>query len=348
MKHYDPYRPMRFLLVLFVFFTSCKEYQTTLPKTSTSGTRKPPAILPVIDIPVDDPYFVETADTVSTHGPRSITRNLLQDRHGHYWLASWQGVMRYDGKQFTNITLKEGLRHFHVFSVLEDKNGHLWFGTIGGGVYRYDGTSFTCFTTTEGLANNWVQCMLDDNAGNIWFGTDNGVSRYDGHTFTNFTTQESLGGNSVNSMVQDKTGKIWFGTRGGDRGDVSYYDGKSFTPFMPREGLRFSNVRSIIEDKSGNIWIGGADGLYEYDGQSLKQVTKIFTGYILEDRTGNIWLCESAGDGMALSRYDGKSFTRIMSVSHGIFGMMEDKAGSIWFGTGQGVNRYDGKSVTGF
>src|SRR5690349_20581487 len=89
-----------------------------------------------------DPYFIESRDTFSTHGPQCIVRNMLQDKSGNYWLATWHGIIKYDGKIFTNYTLKDGLIHFHVTSCYEDKKGNLWFGTARGGVYCYNGKSF--------------------------------------------------------------------------------------------------------------------------------------------------------------------------------------------------------------
>jgi ligand-binding sensor domain-containing protein len=295
--------------------------------------------------PVEVPNFANAAHIFSTQGPHSITRTLLQDKHGILWFASWEGIIRYDGALFTNVTLKEGLQPFHVFSVLEDKRGSLWFGTIGGGVYRYDGKSFALFTAADGLASNVVMCMLEDRAGDIWFGTDHGVSRYDGRSFTNFTTRDGLSGDSVNSIAQDKAGQLWFGTYRG----VSRYAGGSIIEFTNTEKRSFRNVRSIIEDKAGHIWIGGQDGLDRYDGKSLTRHRTNFIGYILEDKKGNLWVSEGeiSGSHMTLSRYDGRSFTEIKSDKQ-IFGICEDRAGNIWFGTWKGVYRYDGKGVTSF
>jgi len=309
-----------------------------------------------------DPYFIETKDTVAKYGPQSITRNILQDKKGNCWFATWQGIMRYDGKVFTNFTLKEGLKHFHVFSVLEDKAGNLWFGTIGGGVYRYDGKSFRLFTMKDGLANNRVSSMLEDKSGNIWFGTDNGVSCYNGNSFTNFTNQfNPLLGKSVNSIVQDKSGKLWFGIRYGDEGNVICYDGRYFSNFTNKEKMLFTNVRSIKEDKNGNIWIGGQDGLFRYDGESLIKVSTDFVCYIFEDKMGNLWLSSGVIDtalgpnftlSNTLSRFDGKTFDKIIEKrekeNNQIFEITEDVAGNIWFGSGKGTFRYDGKSVVGF
>lgn len=289
---------------------------------------------------VEDPYFVETQDTVSTSGPFSITRNIMQDRNGIFWLATWQGIVSYDGQQYTNHTLKSGLRRFHVFSVLEDSSGNLWFGTIGGGVYRYDGKTFANFTTQDGIANNDVLCMMQDNAGNIWFGTDDGVSLYNGKSFTTFTTVDGIGGPSVNSIIQDKNGTLWFGTRYGMVSDVSQYDGKSFKLFSNPIGTPFSNVRSILEDKNGDIWIGGQTGLFRYNGQTITSVSTKFIGYIFEDMAGTIWLSLGDTNGMTLSRYDGKEITRV-SVGEQVFGITEDGAGEIWFGTVHGAVRFN-------
>ncbi len=286
-------------------------------------------------------------DTTAAYAPKSITRNVLQDRSGRFWFATWEGIISYDGKGFTNVTLNEGLEKFRVFSVLEDAAGVLWFGTITGGVYRCDGRSFVRYTTADGLPHNSILCMLQDDVGNIWFGTDSGASRYDGKSFTNFAIQDGPAIN-VNSMVQDSTGKIWFATRYGVESDLYSYDGRSFTPVQRTPGSRFWNVRSVIVDGSGTMWIGGQDGLVRYDGRSFAQISTHFIGYIFEDSAGALWLSEdSPGDGWTLKRSDGTSATTVATSSM-FFGITEDASDNIWFGTMDGIGRYDGKMVTRF
>lgn len=317
-------------------------------------------------------------------GPKSIVRTIKQDRKGNIWMASWEGVFKYDGKSFTNVTSKMSSARF--FSVLEDRKGNFWFASIGSGVYYYNGTSFRNFTTKDGLANDRVTHIYEDKAGNIWFGTEGGASRYDGKSFRNFkltgghsvTQSDSIQipvyqnqipegswmHNDVNAIIEDKTGKLWFGTRGYAR----VYDGKTFTTISPQEGKPFTNVRSIIKDNKGNIWLGGNDGLWRYDGKIFTNFTRKFVGYIYEDKKGNIWTSsESANDlsrvfaadraktaVWALSRYDEKTLsgkkTRVTEVTNKpmIFGILEDDKGSIWFGAFDGVHRYDGNNITSF
>ncbi|HOY08025.1 MAG TPA: two-component regulator propeller domain-containing protein [Saprospiraceae bacterium] len=333
-----------FLLPTLLLLTSCNN-DDAAKETPAHASSNIPAVPPAKNSPVGDPNFIVPRDTVSTQGPHSITRNVLQDRNGNMWLAGWDGIVGYDGKNFTNYTLKMGLQHFHVFSVLEDFAGNLWFGTIGGGVYRFDGQSFKLYTSADGLASNVVFCMLEDKSGNIWLGTDHGASRYDGNTFTNLTTQQGLKGTIVYTMEQDIAGTFWFGTQNG----VNRYDGSSFSEFKNKEGASFYQVRSIVEDKNGYIWIGSADGISRFDGKSLSVVSTTPASNFMEDKKGNFWFSgdEVEKDGMTLIRYDGRTFSNIKSDTQ-IFGITEDKAGNIWFGKVDGVCRYDGKSFVTF
>ncbi len=304
--------------------------------------------------------------------PTRITRNIIQDRKGNIWIASWEGIFRYDGKSFTNVTSKVSSARF--FSVLEDRKGNLWFGSIGSGVYYYNGKSFQNFTTKEGLAGNGVTSIYEDETGNIWFATESGASCYDGKSFRNFKMNEappataadsvhvsvyqhqlpedSWMHNDVNAIIEDKTGKLWFGTRGYAR----VYDGKTFTVITNKDGKAFANVRSIIKDKKGNIWLGGYDGLWRYDGNTFTNFTQKFVGYIYEDKKGNIWTSSvsSFGQGWALSRYDEKSLSdkkpTVTEITNKpmIFGVIEAFDGSIWFGSTDGVYRYNGNTITDF
>jgi ligand-binding sensor domain-containing protein len=304
----------------------------------------------------------ENKGKVTQEGPKSITRNIIQDTKGNIWIAAFDGVFRYDGKSFTNITFKVSSARF--FSVLEDRKGNLWFGSIGSGVYCYDGKSFENFTAKEGLLNNEVSSIYEDKKGNIWFGVSGGISCYDGKSFRNYIldtngihqdktgktfTNRQHGG--VNTIIEDKKGEFWFGTT-----DNAYiYNGKTFT-VANHNGKPFKNVRSIIEDKKGVIWLGGADGLWNYDGGRFTNFNNRFIGSIMEDREGNIWTSSGKDGtvGWSLSKYDGKTLSNKKPIlteianSPMIFGVLEANDGNIWFGEFTGVRRYDGKTITDF
>jgi len=346
-------QPICILLLAIVMTLSCNGQK----KTDVSREK----IKPLKDKQVSktkksdfDPFFTGTSTVDQSNGPKNITRNILQDKKGNYWLATWEGIIRYDGKVFINFTNKEELRRFRVFSLLEDQKGKIWFGTIGAGVYIYDGQTFINKTSKDGLVNNDVGCIYEDRKGNIWLGTRVGISLFDGKTFTNFTSKDGLADNDVNSIIEDQSGLFWIGARGA----ACTYDGKSFTQLNKPDGAPFTNVRSIIEDRSGNIWLGGNDGLWKSNNKIFTKVADNFTGYIYEDKQGNIWTSMASygnASEWSLMKFDAVtlnkeviSSTPILQEKNMFFGIIEDHEENIWLGTLKGVYRYDGHTFDDF
>lgn len=132
-------------------------------------------------------------------------RSILEDKNGRLWFGTQHhGVYKYvpaedrKGKKFLhagkasfiNFTEQTGASQSCIMSMIEDRNGNLWFCTDGEGAWRYDGTSFKNFNTKEGLLNNSVFSVVEDKEGNLWFGTRNvGLYRYDGKSFVSFSEQ---------------------------------------------------------------------------------------------------------------------------------------------------------------
>ena len=95
------------------------------------------------------------------------------------------------GKMFVTFTTEDGLQGNWVSSIMEDRQGTLWFGAAqpSTSVSRYDGTRFTA---EEGLVDSGVLSILEDRQGHLWFTTQTGVSRYDGERVTTFTYRERV------------------------------------------------------------------------------------------------------------------------------------------------------------
>ncbi len=258
--------------------------------------------------------------------------------------------------------VQDGLPSEVVLEMLQDRNGHLWFSTMGGGVCRYDGQSFTTFTTADGLAGDWVWPILEDRSGNLWFGTSNylfernkksrGVSRYDGDSFVTFTTADGLANNEVWTIEEDRQGRLWFGTGGG----VSRYDGDSFMTFTTADGLANNDILAIKEDRQGYLWIGTWDGVSRYDGDSFTTFTEadgLADDNVLsieEDRQGDLWIGTWGG---GMSRYDGQQFTTFTTANgladNTVFDSLEDQEGYLWSSAfPSGLNRYDSQRFRTF
>lgn len=205
---------------------------------------------------------------------------ITADSKGIFWIGTNKGISRFDGKKFstfsipgvpvkTSNTLYDEDR---IVSIVEDKNGNLWFGTDGFGICRFDGETFTNFTTEDGLCDNVIHELMADSKGNIWIGTFfGGLSMYDGNKFTNFTKEGRISGVEVSGFFEDKKGNIWFAA---ENNGVYRYDGNSFINFNEKDGLITNGILSIFEDREGRFWFGGWGGLFRYDKGIFTPVTK--------------------------------------------------------------------------
>lgn len=121
----------------------------------------------------------------------------LEDSRGHLWFQTdGHGAVRFDGREFTQFTRRDGLCSDTAWSVVEDRQGRLWFACVqafqpratgDGGLVRYDGRGFTAFPGLAGLAGNDIYTLHVDRAGDVWIGaTGVGVYRHHDEAFTLF------------------------------------------------------------------------------------------------------------------------------------------------------------------
>ncbi len=242
-------------------------------------------------------------------------RSLMQDKKGNIWIGTTgSGIIKYDGKKFTNYSLGTGLERQSIYDILEDEKGNLWFGTRDGSIVRYDGKDFVFCTTVQGLPGSIIYSMLKDKKGNIWFCTEGaGVYKYDGAMLTNYTEKEGLFSKSITAIGEDKDGNIWLGTQGTG---VCRFDGKSFTYYSKQQGLPDNNVWSVFCDAERRLWFGTNKGLSLFIPQkdSLKDKYSVYNF--------------GAQDGLK-------------AIDFNLHSVCVDNDNRIWWGTGKSVPSFD-------
>lgn len=137
-------------------------------------------------------------------------------------------------------------------------------------------------------------------------------------------TQGTQQNDNIHCGLQDKAGNLWFGTTASG---VYRYDGKLFYNYTTKDGLNSNAVWSILEDKSGNIWFGTSDGICRYDGNKI-------IPFPINDNIRAI--------------LNNNNYYSDWAPKTTVWSMLQDKTGTIWFGTGDGVYCYNGISFTRF
>lgn len=79
--------------------------------------------------------------TVNDGLASSETYHVFQDSKGYIWIATDNGVSRYDGYEFKNFTTEDGLTDNTVFTIYEDYKNRIWFITHSAKLsYYYNNT----------------------------------------------------------------------------------------------------------------------------------------------------------------------------------------------------------------
>lgn len=189
------------------------------------------------------------------------------------------GATYFSKISFEKIGRDQGLQNLSISSIVQDRNGFVWFGSQGG-LYRYDGRDTLAYRNnpfdSDGLIHNLIQTMYYDSSKHqLWLGTYQGVSLLDieTNTFINYSVEvNNLSNNVVVAIAQDRMGQMWFGTLDGlNRLDET-------TGTFVNYAIEESVVRSILLDSTGRLLIGTYDGLYYYDEPS-DQVKRVDIPY---------------------------------------------------------------------
>ncbi|MCC5945480.1 MAG: SpoIIE family protein phosphatase [Bernardetiaceae bacterium] len=217
--------------------------------------------------------------TTSDGLPQNNVNAVIQDQLGFIWLATDDGLARFDGLRFKvyrkqNQDVKS-LPNNQVRDIAIDKSGALWIATKNG-VSRFDRRKERFDTyrynpdEPNSVSSNEITTLFVDSKGRVWVGTkDQGLSLYNPEqdNFVNFKTKRedanSLSGNYVRAICEDSEGNIWVAVNDYGIDKLSPQEGvfEHFTPDPYGKTNAPSNDRvgSLLADPD-KIWIGTDKG----------------------------------------------------------------------------------------
>ena len=102
--------------------------------------------------------------------PLNTVRDIVQARDGYLWVATMDGLARFDGVRFTvfNKANSPALSSNRILALYEDPEGDLWIGLTDGGLVRNHLGRFTKVGTAPGLPGAGIQTSSGDELGNLW------------------------------------------------------------------------------------------------------------------------------------------------------------------------------------
>lgn len=189
------------------------------------------------------------------------------------------------------ISINDGLVNNEVTSIINDKNGFIWFGTRGG-LQRFDGYEMkllnSAFAKGSNLLNQSIEVLHNGRENNIWVGTKSGgLSEYKlkAGTITNYANnhQNSLGFNAdyILSILDTDTEKLLIGTWKGFQ-------------YLNKKTVQFSIVSNVWKtfdiqsDGKSGYWLATNSGLRHLNA-SLQNDTTFNFGIPNINITSIVW-----------------------------------------------------------
>lgn len=275
--------------------------------------------------------------------------SVLEDSRGLYWIATEDGLNRFDGKNFKvyrhDSLNPNSLSGNFVTNIMEDKEGMLWISCFDKGLCRFNPITETFkryqhdSLNKNSISQGYVNVVLQDRKGRIWVTIwEGGLNLYDPKTdgFIRFEYDmddtKKIGTRRVKDIKEDKDGMLWFTCwndgGGGKRMQKLNPDTREFITIerdkiMTPEGKPAGGsaqgldlIHKVFIDHDGNIWYATYLGLYKYTPS-----TGVFVRYYSDENDKS-----------------GISFNNLRSI-------VQDKYGDLWLGSlGGGLNRFNPKT----
>jgi signal transduction histidine kinase/ligand-binding sensor domain-containing protein/DNA-binding response OmpR family regulator len=286
--------------------------------------------------------------------PENAVQAIVQTRDGYLWLATEEGLVRFDGIHFTVFDKGNTpeLRSSYVVTLHESHDGSLWIGTSGSGAYRLKDGKFSAYPPRSELSHSTVWSFCEGHDGSMWIGTAGlGLVRWKNGSLSSYSTKDGLSNNFIWTLEESEDGSLWIGTNGGLN---RLKDGR-FTVYTRKDGLPSEVVWCLGPGQMHSMWVGTASGLVRVqDGKfhrygSNEGLPDVPVKSVYEDHQGTLWV-GTEGQGLE-RRKDGK--VSVYNSEDGlsndtVSSILEDEDGSLWLGTfGGGLERLkDGNFIT--
>ncbi|TDR17575.1 EAL domain-containing protein [Marinicella litoralis] len=302
----------------------------------------------------------------------NYVNHIIQRQDGFIWIATAEGISRYDGKNIINHKSypdnHKSLPNPWVNYLLEDHNQQLWIATATG-VARMlpDEINFEQYNFSpikeNSIAGNYVVHMIEDDHHRLWFATERGLSMYqaDSNDFKNHyidSDTDNIDINIINAIAQKNSQQLWIANDNGLH--VFDIQTTTFTPH-PLDDTKTFSILDLATESQGSLWIVTADhGLkkldtknheltsFRYQSDNLNSMISDGLWDVFIDRDDNVWVA-SWGEGISLisaksgeiSRFSHNQGDPRSIPSNLTTGIFQDSNGLIWVSTYDGVALYD-------
>ncbi|MCR4583115.1 MAG: helix-turn-helix domain-containing protein [Prevotella sp.] len=293
----------------------------------------------------------------------SFTSQVYLDKDGFVWVATRNGLNRYDGYQFQQIrkerAQQQGMASNYVNCMTQDHSGLYYIGMYGA-LQTYDGVRFQDVEVRDLQGNTtpcYITCFLVRDDGSLLAGTSGlGLLRLNDRSHARQLDGPLHDIETVQALAEDSRHHVWIAT--GSRGLIDY-DGKTAQHHLT-DAARYGNLLCLCTDRQGTLYVGTSQaGVLRRDSRTgaFEQLTAIGNRHVsaLYCRQDGQLMIGFDGEGTAV--YDpltGKAddnpyFSSEVDLKKSkVYSIAEDRSGNIWLGLLQKGIYMQPKKITAF
>jgi ligand-binding sensor domain-containing protein len=348
---------LRFAASIFFLALAVSPSRASVPAATPVFAGKGPGRFP------DTIFFqLDRSNGVGTTAIHGMT----VDADGFLWIASEDGLLRWDGYRFRSYAKQLGvagsLPDNYIRTLYRDERQQLWLGTESSGLVRYspERDAFDTFLPKgTGQTHATIYAIAGDGGHGLWLATGNGLEHFDIEKglFQHVSVGVAGDGPRINAIVRSPNGSLWLGTSLGLlHGDEL---GTRFTPVEPANG-QLAAVTSLLLAESGLLWVGTKSGAFLLDkGGSLKPIVETDRGEggplnrqwinaICQAAPDSVWLGTEEHGIVAIDTRTGETHRIVHApdiatslANDEVRALYRDPAGTVWVGTRRGISRTD-------
>lgn len=286
--------------------------------------------------------------TADTGLPQNIITGLHQSPEGYLWIATLDGLARFDGVRFTvfNKNNTPGIEANRFVCLYADRQDDLWLGTESGSVTRYSHGAFKTYTAAHGLPASTVWGFTGDASGHVWLLSGEQIKRWDParERFVDEATPPITRGFGI--MTWSQRGGFWAVAPEGLRRFVG-----GVFELHPMPPALAADTIYLGESQDGTLWGAPADGRTVHVGTpapgGLRAWTSVRPGAEAQPGDAPLHMSWRMPSGQSwtidVSALLHRSLTLASSARRqtvAFSAVLEDRDGNLWLGTdGDGLYR---------
>jgi signal transduction histidine kinase/ligand-binding sensor domain-containing protein len=295
--------------------------------------------------------------------PSNVVRSVVQASDGYLWVATAEGVARFDGFEFEIIEPAGEIRRYRLAfaRLFTTSGGDVWAATYQGGLFRAKGGKLHGILRDIRITRPpRVTQVIEDADGSVFFKRGDEVGQVDAagkvtrvsptptllqRFDEDFQTQLAKGkmmDPEKSPVLRDRTGRVWTASASG--GASVEREGEPPIPVeFPQWGRNYE-VNEMMEDAEGNVWIASPiNGLARVRqarvavmDPNIGQVERAVSA-LIEDRSGAWWIANRRG---GLNRWTPSESRFVEFTNSRSFrpaaAMFEDRDARLWVASRDG------------